>query len=533
MQKLSDLEASFLHLETDNSPMLIGGIYIFDNSQRPTPMSFGEFYTFIESRLHTAPFFRQRLVEAPLKLDQPYWVDDPEFELSKHLSYATLTDSDTSKDRQLTELASKLFSQPLNRDKPLWSITFVDGLDNDLHLPDNGFAIIARIHHSAIDDISGNEIMSSLLDFSDTLITPPPAPKWDPAPLPSKFRLIGGAYGNALSSPFRLANLAKDTAASTFYSALMQRLRNLNLPSAVFSTPQTLLNNTISDQRALHYVELSLKRIKAIHNTIEDCTVNDIVMGVCAEALHQYLKDHDAIPKQSLIAMTPLSVRSKSLEKKTGSQLSAFMLSLATDIAHPIKRIKKIHENSVISKTYNQAISAGRLTELIPSSIAALSTRVYTEFQLAQRYKPVFNIPITNIPGPQKPLYMHGAKLVNIVGTAPLFDGIGLVLIVVSYNGKITISVTSCPSMAEAPVNFENYLLKAVDSIEQALKSAQPTDESQSENGEQDTSTEQTKSGFIKDISGLFGNLFTNSDNAEETKGKDNPPTSKQALDKT
>lgn len=515
MQQLSDLDASFLYLETDNSPMLIGGLYVFDSTQRETPMNFGEFYSFIESRLHVAPFFRQRLVEVPLKLDQPYWVDDPEFELSKHLSYVTLLGE--NKDTQLTELAADLFSQSLDRGKPLWSITFVDGLENDSSLPDNCFAMIVRIHHAAIDALSGDEVMSSLLDFSDAPANIKEPISWNPEPLPSKFRLIGGAYGNALGTPFRLANLAKETAASTFYSSLLQRLRSLNLPPTLFSAPRTAFNNTISDKRALHYVEIPLERIKNIRKEIDDSTINDIVMGICAEALHHYLKDHNATPDSPLIAMTPISVRSKSLQKKTGNQLSAIMLSLATDITHPIARIRKIHENAVISKTYSQAISAGRLTELIPSSVAALSARIYTEFQLAQRHKPLFNIPITNIPGPQTPLYMNGSKLIRQVGTAPLFDGIGVVLVVVSYDGKITISVTSCPTMMENPGNFGNYLLTAVDEIEQALHTPYSMEEQEPITTEHTPSLIQMGSGFIDDISGLFSNLFSNSDTDNAT----------------
>jgi len=521
MQQLSDLDASFLYLETENSPMLIGGLYVFDCSQRETPMQFGEFYSFIESRLHIARFFRQRLVEVPLKLDHPYWVDDPEFDLSKHLSYITLNGPD--KNTQLTELAANLFSKPLDRDKPLWSITYVDGIENCSGLPGKCFAMVVKIHHAAIDALSGDEVMSSLLDFSVKPKTVTRAREWKPTPLPNTFRLLGSAYSNALSTPLRLANLAKETAASTFYSVLLQRLRKLNLPPALFSAPRTAFNNPISDKRALHYVEIPLERIKEIRKEIDDTTINDIVMGVCAEALHHYLKDHKATPEAPLIAMTPISVRSKSLQTKTGNQLSAIILSLATDIKHPIARIKQIHENAVISKTYNQAISADRLTELIPSSIAALSARIYTEFQLAQRHKPLFNIPITNIPGPQMPLYMNGSKLIRQVGTAPLFDGIGVVLVVVSYDGKITISVTSCPTIMENPGNFGEYLLKAVDDIEAALHTPYSMEELKSKNNEP-ASLKSIGSGFIDDIIELFSNLFSKNETKSNTPPEDQTP---------
>lgn len=506
MQQLSDLDASFLYLETENSPMLIGGLYVFDCSQRETPMQFGEFYAFIESRLHIARFFRQRLVEVPLKLDHPYWVDDPEFELSKHLSYITLNGPD--KDTQLTELAANLFSKPLDRDRPLWSITFIDGLVNCSDLPGKCFAMVVKIHHAAIDALNGDEVMSSLLDFSTEPKVVAKSSEWKPAPLPNTFRLLGSAYSHALSTPLRLANLAKDTAASTFYSVLLQRLHKLNLPPSLFSAPKTAFNNSISEKRALHYIEIPLERIKEIRKEIDDTTINDIVMGICAEALHNYLKDHNATPESPLLAMTPISVRSKNLQTKTGNQLSAIILSLATDIQHPIARIKQIHENAVISKTYNQAISADRLTELIPSSLAALSARIYTEFQLAQRHKPLFNVPITNIPGPQMSLYMNGSKLIRQIGTAPLFDGIGVVLVVVSYDGKITISVTSCPTIMENPGNFGEYLLTAIDNIEASLHTPYSMEELKGGNSEIG-SLKTMGSGFIDDIIELFRNLFS------------------------
>lgn len=512
MQRLSDLDASFLYLENDRSPMLIGGIYLFSNDARERPIDFSEFSSFIASRLHVAPFFRQRLVEVPLNLDRPFWVDDPEFDLKKHLEHIHLKNGSAG---TLKEIAATLFSRPLERDRPLWSITYVDGLGNDQKLKGANFAMIVRVHHSAIDHLSGEEVMSALLSFSEA---PSPFPimphKWSAKPLPSRFKLIGGAYGNALSAPFRVANLAIESAASTFYSLIVHRLERLNLPSALFSAPRTLFNNAISKKRKIDYIEIPLARLKHIRKTIGDVTINDVVMGICAEALRQYLSTQDALPNSSLIAMSPISVRSKSLQTKTGNQLSAALIALATDIENPILRIRKIHENAISSESYTQAISATRLTELMPSSVIALSARIYAEFQLAQRHKPIFNLPITNVPGPQTPLYLNGAKLISQIGTAPLFDGIGVVLVAISYNGNLSISITSCPSMMENPANFSDYLHKATDTIESALTDETLLSETLT------TPSKVPQTGFIEDVIALVNNLFSVGSSNENKENK-------------
>ncbi|MCP5162803.1 MAG: wax ester/triacylglycerol synthase family O-acyltransferase [Hahellaceae bacterium] len=506
MRQLSDLDASFLYLESERTPMIIGGLYVFDTSERNTDVTFEEFSQFIAARVHLAPFFRQRLVEVPLKLDHPYWIDDPEFQLGRHLTQLTLQPGDT--ETSLNKFAADLFARPLERDRPLWSITYVDGLEHlpESSLPARGFAMIVRLHHAAIDSLSGDEIMSTLLDFSVTPRKLPPTNPWRPEPLPSKVRLLSSAYGNAITSPFKLATFVKGTAASAFYTLLIQKLRNINIPVSLFSAPRTLFNKNVNQSRQLEYIELPLKQLKQLRKSIGgEVTINDVVTGICAEALYLYLNDQNELPTPPLIAMTPISVRSKTLKARTGNQLSAMLISLATNIRHPIVRIRKIHDNAIISENYSQAISADRLTELVPSSIIALSTRIYTEFQLAQRHKPLFNLPITNIPGPQTPLYLNGAKLVRQVGTAPLFDGIGLVLVAVSYDGKVNISVTSCPTLLEDKPPFGPYLMRAVEAIDSALQ--EPFEASEYEEAE---STREQGAGIIDDVISIFSNLYSN-----------------------
>jgi hypothetical protein len=206
------------------------------------------------------------------------------------------------------------------------------------------------------------------------------------------------------------------------------------------------------------------------------------------------------MPKAPLIALSPISVRSTSLDVKSGSQLSASLFSLATDESDPIKRIHAIHQTAQSQNHYQDAISANRLTELIPSSIAALSARVYSDFSLAQRHKPMFNLPIVNIPGPQFPLYMEDNELLEYSCSSPLFDGIGLTLTVISYNSNYHINATYCPDLLNTKASFNSYLEKALDNI----RAHQHDEVSVNKEDHEKNSM----AGIIDDIGGLVNSLL-------------------------
>lgn len=467
MQQLSELDASFLYLETDSTPMHLGGIYLFDGSDSETALDFETFKQVLSSRLHVAPFFRQRLFEVPLRLDRPYWIDDAQFDLDKHVRHITLANQRDSE--ELISLSETLLQRPLSRDRPLWEITFVDGFDEHA-LPANSFALVVKIHHAAIDAFSGEEIMGILLEYSSTPKRIAPSQAWTPRPLPSRLRLLTQAYANALQKPFRLASLARDAAAAVLHTLLLQRIRELNLPLALFNAPRSPLNHNISGRRQLVSKTVSLARLKAIRNQLGEVTLNDVVLGVCAETLVRYLQARDALPDTALVALTPVSVRSKTLRSPTGNQMSALMLSLATQEPDPAKRIRLIHRNAVISEHYQQAIAANRLTELLPSTLLALSARLYSEFQLAQRHTPLFNLPITNVPGPKVPLYLQGARLVRQINSSPLFDGMGVVILAVSYLGDMTFNFTLCPDVIQDGAQFADLLDESVAAIEIAAQ---------------------------------------------------------------
>ncbi|WP_166259053.1 WS/DGAT/MGAT family O-acyltransferase [Marinobacter salicampi] len=469
MRQLSELDASFLYLESDTAPMHIGGIYLFEGQDSEQPLAFSTFVAYLRSRLHVVPFFRQRLREIPLRLGRPYWVDDTEFSIERHLAYVNLGENGLQ--HNLMALAAKILEEPLKRDRPLWHITFVDGFRTGSGAEEKqGFALIVRLHHAAIDAFSGEEIMGKLLEYTPQARRISAPQPWQAQAAPSDERVALQAGANLIRKPFRVASLAAGAMEATTRGLIHRQLKRLPLPFPLFSAPHSPFNRQITANRRVVAANISLARLKAIKGSLGDVTLNDVVLGVCAETLRRYMVSQSADTERSLVAMTPVSVRSKSLRRATGNQMSAMLLDLATDEPNPARRIRRIHCNAVASEPYQEAISADRLTELVPSTMLALSARLYTELQMAQRYQPVFNVPITNVPGPQVPLYLQGARLVQQYNTAPLFDSMGLVIVAVSYQGQLTINFTLCPDVVAQGHMLSELVSESLACIEEAAQ---------------------------------------------------------------
>jgi len=500
MLQLSELDSSFLYLETEQTPLHVGGIYVFKKSRNSSMPDFKRFKHILESKLDNEPFFRERLVEYPLNLDLPVWADDPSFKLDNHVSYVNLKESTPA---QLLPLASDFFSKKLDRTKPLWQACYIDNLESDPNgkYKQHHFALFLKVHITAIDSLSGEDILSQLLHVSPEITPLEESYPWSPKPLPNTDSWLGTAYNNVFNIPGKLTHLVKDTASSAFYSVFYERLQKLNLPASLMSVISTPINQKISDKRVIENFEISLSDIRTIRRNLKNVTTNDVMMGICAEAISNYLADMGEQSNEDLIALAPISVRSTQIDLKSGNQLAATLFSLASTEESPVKRIQLINEAATSANSYDSAISANRLTELIPSCTAGLSARVYSEFLLPQKHKPMFNLPIINIPGPQFPLYFEDTELTQFIATAPLFDGIGLALMIVSYNGKYSLTCTYCPDILNLKKPFSNYLGEALDTILSANYSEID-----------DINTEEhlpRKTGLIKDVVGLVNNLFS------------------------
>lgn len=464
IEAISGMDATFLYGETPTQHMHVGSVAVIEGS-----LEFDTFKKTIASRLHLMPRLRKRLVMVPFQIDYPYWVDDPNFDIDLHIHRIALPAPGGWK--ELREVASRIFSEPLDRNRPLWSFTFVEGIDAIPQVPKGSVAVISKIHHVAIDGMAGAGMMALIFDMTNE-VKPIPAPRpWRPAPLPNEVAMAMKSTVSFIKRPLKLPKLIKDAAMATIKSGMLTRAQTAELPTAPFSAPSTPINGIVSARRKWNTAILSLDRVKALKK-IMGTTLNDVVLAICAGALRRYLNEKGKLPTKPLVAMVPVSTRSSDDKSNSGNQVSNMLIQLATTVADPIERLETIHENTVRGKAYQNAIGAktlANMAEAVPFGIANQAAKTYSRFNISKLHNPVFNLTITNVPGPQFPLYLNGHKLLSIMGMAPVIDGMGLIIAVLSYNGLLTMSPTSdAKSMPDIDL-FTRYLRESANELEAAI----------------------------------------------------------------
>lgn len=463
MEPISGMDATFLYGESATSPMHVGSVCIIEGS-----LKYETFKATVESRLHLMPILRKRLVQVPFGVDYPYWVDDPNFDVNLHMNHVALPNPGDWK--QLRKMASNIFSKPLDHDRPLWSYTFVEGLNNLNQVPKGSVALISKMHHVAIDGVAGAGLLSMTFDMSPKAKKIPSPKPFKPDQLPNELQVVTRSAVSFAKNPLKFPGLIKDVVSSTIKTGMLSRVQHLDLPTSPFTAPSTPFNGIISAQKKWNTSILSLERIKKLKG-IMGVTINDLILAICAGALRKYLVEKDKLPAKPLVAMVPISTREKSTENK-GNQVSAMLVQLATNIEDPIERLEAIYENTTRGKTYQGALGAksiANLGEVVPYGIANQAAKLYSRYNMAKMHKPVFNLVITNVPGPQFPLYIQGHKLQTVMGTAPIIDGMGLMITVLSYNGSVTISPTSdVNSMPDLNI-FSNYIRESANDLEKEI----------------------------------------------------------------
>ena len=431
MQQLSALDASFVYLETPDTPMHIGALAIYDPSTSPNgSLRFKEVLAFMESRLDGAAAFRRRLARVPFDLDHPYWVEDPDFDLEYHVRHIALPRPGDW--RQLCILAARLHSRPLDLSKPLWEYTVIEGLDDVEGIPKGCIAMLTKVHHAAIDGASGVEIMTAVHDLT-------------PDNQPADAELLVRAQINAIRKPFKAADIVARSLPGMAKVSRGLLMRDLDLPTRG-GAPETIFNRNVSPHRVIEGARFDLAEVKAVRQSVEGATVNDVVLSVVGGALRRYLDHHDDLPSKDMLAFAPISVRTEDEKSALGNQVSGMVVGLGSSIEDPMERLRHVHSRTQNSKTFTHAIGArnlSRFSEMAPGALIGLGSRLYARTGLANRQRPVFNCCVTNVPGPPVPLYFAGARLVGQYGTGPIFHGMGLIFPVFSYEGSLYISFTA------------------------------------------------------------------------------------------
>ncbi len=437
--------------------MHIGALSVYDPATAPGgQVRFKQILSHIESRLHTARAYRQRLVRVPFELDYPYWINDRYFDLEFHVRHIALPAPGDW--RQLCIQVARLHSRMLDLTKPLWEFYVIEGLDNVDGIPPGSYGILSKIHHCAIDGASGTELTASLHDLTPTPAHMVPDSPWHPEQAPSALELLARAAGNNVREPFQLFRVLA-AAAPAFVSTQMRLARHELEASGV--VPKTKFNAPISAHRVFEGRTFPLDGFKRIRKAVPGATINDVVVAVCGGAVRGYLEATGELPEQSLIAMAPVNVRTDAHAGSAGNQVSAMSVAMRSDIADPIRRLQAVNEATRNSKALAKAYGARLMTDLnrhIPASTLALAGRLVSRWGLANAIDPIFNAVVTNVPGPQVPLYMNGAKLIGYYGLGPITDSMALFMPVLSYAGNISISVTSCREIMPDPARYADCI---------------------------------------------------------------------------
>jgi WS/DGAT/MGAT family acyltransferase len=463
MKRLTGLDASFLALETPSSHMHVASLGIYDPSTAGGTFSLERLTRIYEGRLHLAPPFRQRLAPVPFGLHHPLWIEDPDFDIHNHVRHTAIP-APGGPD-ELSNLVSRLVALPLDRSRPLWEIWLIEGLEG------GNVALLSKVHHAAIDGASGNELLVALLDLSPEVAEHEADDDWQPDRVPTDAELLTYAATSLARQPVRVAKaVARTTTAALEVRRMGQRSSASVLPPAPFSAPRTSINTALTPRRSYAYTSLDLPTVKAVKHAI-GCTVNDVMLGLCGTALHDHLVDRGDELDGPLVAMVPVSVRSDDERDSMGNKVSSMLTSLATDVADPIERLQVIHEVMNEAKGQQQAIGADTLqqwSEFAAPALLGRAARLYSRMRWADAHRPLFNVTISNVPGPGFPLFSAGARLLANYPIGPIFDGGGLNMTVMSYLDQLDFGLLACPDVVDDVWSLADGLHAALDELVEA-----------------------------------------------------------------
>ena len=444
MDQLNPQDAQFLYMQSEDNLTHVTSISIFDQTTVPDGevVRFKDILEHVDGRLHMSPLFKRRLVRVPLELDFPYWVDDEHFDLEYHVQHGRLPEPGDW--RQFCIHMARYHSRPLDMNRPLWEMFVVEGLDNVDWLPEGSYAIATKIHNAAVDGTAIIDFFGAMADIDNkgTPAVPLNMAKLRRSPRPSLLDMAVRATWHSIRSPIGMTDAVMRAVPSIYHlaqSALRSQKKDRH------PVPDTRFNSHVSPQKMFDARSFPLADLKAIRKAVPGSTINDVVLTICGGGLRRYLQRHDELPDGSLIAWVPINARQGTGPDpdSPGNNVSSMTAPIFTNVEDPIERLQCVHEATQQSKAAKAGVSARVMVDLskhVPASTQVIASRLVLRAGMSQR---MCNLFISNVPGPQVPLYMNGALQVGSFGMAPLANGMGLFIATPSYNGQITFNVTS------------------------------------------------------------------------------------------
>ncbi|HEX4778862.1 MAG TPA: wax ester/triacylglycerol synthase family O-acyltransferase [Acidimicrobiia bacterium] len=453
MKRLSGMDAAFLYIETPAMHMHVVGTVVLDPSTMPGGYSFDRFREMVRERLHLLPPFRRRLVPVPLGMGHPYWVEDPDFDLDAHIIRVAVPSPGGM--RELGGLVGNIASRPLDRDRPLWEMWVVEGLEK------GRVAVVAKVHHSSIDGVSGADLMVHLFDLTPDAHPEPATTEWHPEPVPAQWRLVPAALVSQLTRPVGLAATSLQTATGLVRHQLERRSQRDGAPGGRRQGPPTPFNGAITPHRSVAYGRVSLEDVKATKDAT-GTKVNDVVLAACTMSLREWLRAHDALPDRPLVAACPMAVPQDPSSERVTNAMTIITALLPVHVEDPLDQLRLVHEDTTRAKRSSKAFGVDVLqawAQYTSPNLVSAAMRVYSNLGLADRHDPIANLIVSNVPGPPLPLYCAGARVDAVYPMGPLIEGIGLNLTVLSNMGNVDFGVIACrelvPDVWDVATGFE------------------------------------------------------------------------------
>jgi WS/DGAT/MGAT family acyltransferase len=425
-ERLNALDALFLDLEDRTAHMHVGAVALFEGPPPPYP----DLLALIEARLPRVPRYRQRVMFVPLKQGRPVWIDETQFDLEYHVRRTALPAP--GGEAELKKLVGRLLSQALDRDKPLWEMWLVEGLG------DGRFAIVSKTHHCMLDGVSGVDLATVLMDAEPSTTPPPASSPWTPRKAPKSADLLIDSVKEQVSHPLRMVRqaLEPNSEAVKLFGEVFSGLKPLMGMVSMGQAPPSPLNVAIGPHRRFEMLELPLSRIKEVRAKLGG-TVNDVILATVAGALRRWLSERDGAPAADLRVMVPVSMRTRHGRGTFGNQVSAVFCTLPVTEPSPSERLRKVREAMMVVKKSGLAVGAhalSRLGDFAPPQLLAQAARL-------QAVTRMFNLVVTNVPGPQFPLYLLGKRMLRCYPQVPLaaHQSVGIALL--SYDGGIGVGL--------------------------------------------------------------------------------------------
>jgi len=470
METMTGLDAKFLYSETPTAHMHTVKVVVADVSALKAGFSFDALTGILEDQLCRLPPFRRRVVPVPWGLGHPVWVEDPQFDLSRHISRRTL--AGPAGDRELAAVVAEFAGTPLARDRPLWMLLVVEGLD------DGRIAVVAKIHHAVAD---GSAVVALLQNAVQGVgVEPsrePHVDAWRPEPLPTRRELLRMAAHDHVLRWKGLPRFVVQSARRTRASEARRRSFAVKPPLPLHHIPRTSFNVSLTSDRTFAMTDLPLEDLKSIRRTA-GTTLNDVYLCVCAGALRRYLLDRGELPARPLVASVPVST-DPNVARMSGNRVDNLYVSIGTDIADPVRRLEGIRSMTAASKDVRSVLGHDlfeQRADFVPPQIYHSAVRLWTRSHMADRVHPPLNVVLSNVAGPRERIFFGPIELEALYSVGPILEGIGLNITAWSYEQTLGVSLLGSPVSVPDPWLIVDALHAALQELGDAIGTASLAD---------------------------------------------------------